>query len=111
MKEKYMRVELGTEYCGETSVEYYKLADQNQTELTDADWERYQEMALDHNESFGHEYSDYCDENELDPEDGESWDAYAIECCEAGGIEIVEADLDNEINHTFNDGFIQNRKW
>ena len=106
-----MRVELGTGYCGEDTVEYYKLANQNQTEPTDGDYERYTEMAISHNESYGHEYADYCDENELDPEDGSYWDEYCLECCEHGCIEIIEVDLDDEINHTFNDGFIQNRKW
>ncbi len=111
MKQKYMRIELGTGYCGETSVEYYKLADQTQTELTDKDWEQYQEMALDHNETYGHEFLDYCDKNDLDPDDDSYWDDYAAECSEHGYIEIVEADPDDEDDSTFGDGFIGNWEW
>ena len=108
-----MRVELGTGYCGEDSVQYYKLADQNQTEPTQQDWERYEEMALSHNESYGHEFADWCEEHDLDPDEdnGEYWDEYAIHCAENGGIEIIEADPEDEDDSTFDDGFLEDCEW
>lgn len=113
MKEKYMRVELGTGYCGEDTVEYYRLADQIQTEPTNEDWEQYGEMALSHNESYGREFSDWCDDHEIDMEEdnGEYWDEYVIHCAEQGCIEIVEGDPEDEDDHTFDDGFIQDWEW
>jgi len=113
MKQKYMRVELGTGYCGEDSVQYYKLADQNQIEPTQQDWERYQEMALSHNETYGHEFADWCEEHDLDPDEdnGEYWDEYCIECCEHGYIEIIEADSEDEDDSTFDDGFLEDCEW
>jgi len=106
-----MRVELGTGYCGEDSVEYYKLADQNQTNITQEDWERYEEMALSHNESYGHEFADWCEENYIDPDLADCWNEYVIECCDNGCIEIVEADPEDEDDSTFDDGFLEDCEW
>jgi len=113
MKEKYMRVELATGYCGETSVEYYKLADQNQVETTNEDWERYQAIALNHNEAYGHDFAEWCEEAGLDMEEdnGEYWDEYVIECCEHGYIEIVIADPTDEDDSTFDDGTLEDMEW
>ena len=111
MKQKYMRVELGTGYCGETSIQYYKLEDQTKTGITKYDWDYLEQLAIEHNESYGRDYADYCDQRELDPEDDTYWDDYMIDCCENCYIEIVEADPEDEDDSTFDDGFIENRTW
>lgn len=111
MKQKYMRVVLGTGYCGEESVEYYRLSDQTQTEPTKEDWDRYEEMALNHNESYGREYADWCDEHYVDPDLSDCWDEYVVHCTENGCIEIVEADPEDEDDSTFDDGFIEDCEW
>lgn len=106
MMQKYLRIEFGTGYCGEDEVDYYLLQDQTQTELTAEDWERYQSEAIAHNESFGRDFADWCDENGLDPDedDGTEWDTYATECAEAGSMEIVE--IDSEDSDAFADGHL-----
>lgn len=109
MIQKYMRVELGTGYCGEDEVRYYLLRDQEQTELTETDYEMYEELAIGHNESYGHEYADYCDEYDADPETGELWDEYVCHCCECGSYEIVE--LDDEDEDAFADGTLDSWQW
>ena len=112
MKEKYIRIELGTGFCGETSVEYRRLEDQTKTTLDKEDWDAYQELALSHAESYGRDWGWYCEDNELDPdEDIDSWDNYCIDICESGYIEIVEADPDDEDDSTFCDGFLEDYEW
>lgn len=112
MLEKYLRMQCGTGYCGTDEVSYFKLADQNQTELTGSDYERYTECALSHNESFGYDFQDYCDKNDVnaDEDTGEYWDDYVLNCAEAGYIEIVELDPETDTD-CFSDGCLETMLW
>lgn len=105
-------MQLGTGYCGTDEVSYFKLADQDQTELNDCDYERYADYAIDHNEHFGYDLPDYVERNYGDVDDeeiGEYWDEYVLNCVEAGYIEIVE--LDPEDDDSFSDGALEDMLW
>lgn len=104
MLEKYLRMQLGTGYCGTDEVLYFKLKNQDQTELTPDDYEEYAQYAVAHNESFGYDLQKYVEDNYLDVDEiDEYWDEYVLDCTEHGYIEIVE--LDPETNeYCFSDG-------
>lgn len=112
MLEKYLRMQLGTGYCGTDEVLYFKLENQDQTELTPDDYEQYSEYAVDHNESFGYDLQDYVEKNFEDVDDDEIdeyYDDYVLNCTEHGYIEIVE--LDPEDDNSFSDGTLEDMLW
>lgn len=110
MLEKYLRMQLGTGYCGTDEVLYFKLKNQDQTELTPDDYEQYSEYAVGHNESYGYDYQDWLERNVcVGDEDGEYYDEYVLNCVEAGYIEIVE--LDPEDDNSFSDGTLEDMLW
>lgn len=102
MLEKYLRMQLGTGYVGTDEVLYFKLADQDQTELTDDDYEQYSEYAVDHNESFGYDLQKYVEDNFEDVDEIEEYyDEYVLNCVE----------LDPEDNNSFSDGTLEDILW
>ena len=95
---KVMKVDLGTGFVGCDTTEYYELNDQSQTETRIEDWNRYEEMAVAHCESYGYDYQWWLEENGIDGDDDVLYNEYIVYCCEQGGIEIVEVEDTTEVD-------------
>lgn len=95
---KVMKVGLGTGFCGCDTTEYYKLTNQEQTEILPEDWEPYAEMAVAHCENYGYDYQWYLEDNDLYGDGYDYYDNYECYCCEQGYIEIIEVEDDFQVD-------------
>ena len=84
----YLRIELGTGWVGEEEVRYYHIP--AGFDWTESDYKIFEQICLDHAESYGREYSDWCDENCCDPDSDDYWTEYVSSVTDYCCWEIIE---------------------